>query len=124
VRIFKTKLLARFTRREGIDDASLNEAVERAGRGLVDADLGGGLFKQRVPRKGEGRRGGYRMLVAFRAGDRAIFVFGFAKSERENITDDELRIIREVADSWLAVNAGGITKALAEGLLIEVQYDG
>jgi hypothetical protein len=124
VRIFKTKLLARFTRREGIDDASLNEAVERAGRGLVDADLGGGLFKQRVPRKGEGRRGGYRMLVAFRAGDRAIFVFGFAKSERENITDDELRIIREVADSWLAVNAGGITKALAEGLLIEVQHDG
>ncbi len=124
MRIFKTKLLARFTRREGIDDASLNEAVERAGRGLVDADLGGGLFKQRVPRKGEGRRGGYRMLVAFRAGDRAIFVFGFAKSERENITDDELRIIREVADSWLAVNAGGITKALAEGLLIEVQHDG
>jgi hypothetical protein len=58
VRIFKTKLFARFARRERIADASLREAVERAGRGLVDADLGGGLIKQRVAREGQGRSGG------------------------------------------------------------------
>lgn len=52
MRIFKTKWLARFTRHEQITDASLREAVTRAESGLIDADLGGGLIKQRVARKG------------------------------------------------------------------------
>ena len=56
--IFKLKTFARFARSEDISDESLSDAVERAGRGLVDADLGGGLIKQRVARKGQGRRGG------------------------------------------------------------------
>ncbi len=63
MRIFQVKSVARFTRSERITDASLAEAVERAGRGLVDADLGGGLIKQRVARAGQGARGGYRMLI-------------------------------------------------------------
>ena len=64
VSIFKTKLFARIARKERISDRSLAEAIERAERGLVDADLGGGLIKQRVAREGQGRSGGYRMLVA------------------------------------------------------------
>jgi len=58
LRVFKTKEFSRFARREGIDEERLSEAVDRAERGLVDADLGGGLIKQRVARKGQGRRGG------------------------------------------------------------------
>jgi hypothetical protein len=50
--VFKTKEFERFARRERI-------TVHRAQRGLVDADLGGGLIKQRVPRAGQGRSGGY-----------------------------------------------------------------
>src|ERR1700683_1838925 len=59
-------------------------------RGLIDADLGSGLLKQRVARAGEGRSGGYRTIIAYRAGDRAVFLYGFAKNERDNIGDDEL----------------------------------
>jgi hypothetical protein len=59
--------------------------VRRADRGLVDADLGGGVIKQRVARTGQGRSGGYRMLLAYREGHRAVFLYGFSKSERENI---------------------------------------
>ena len=123
MRIFKTKLFARFARRERIADASLREAVDRIARGLVDADLGGGLIKQRIARAGQGRSGGYRVLLAFREKDRTVFVYGFAKSDRENIDDQELAVVREVSDSWLAADAKMIGRALAEGLLIEVQND-
>ncbi len=80
VRIFKTKWLVRYARRERITDRSLSEAIERAARGLIDADLGGGIIKQRVARGGQGRSGGYRMLVAYRAGTRAVFLYAFART--------------------------------------------
>jgi hypothetical protein len=104
VRIFKTKLFARFARRERIADRALCAAVERAERGLVDADLGGGVIKQRIAREGQGRSGGYRTLLAFRSKDRAVFIYGFAKSERDNIEDDELTTLQEIAAGWLATD--------------------
>jgi len=55
LRIFKTKHFSRFARRERISDAALREAVDRAERGPTDADLGGGVIKQRVARPGQGR---------------------------------------------------------------------
>jgi hypothetical protein len=66
MRIFKTKWIARFVRRERIDDEGLKEAIARPERGIIDADLGGGLIKQRVARPGQGRSGGFCMFVAHR----------------------------------------------------------
>jgi hypothetical protein len=123
VRIFKLKTLARFTRRERIADVSLCEAIEQAERGLVDADLGGGLIKQRVARAGQGKRGGYRMLIAFRSKLRAVFLFGFAKNELDNIDGDQLETLREAAALWLAADAQKIEQAIKDGLLIEVRHD-
>jgi hypothetical protein len=120
VRIFKTKWLVRYARRERITDRSLSDAIERAARGLIDADLGGGIIKQRVAREGQGRSCGYRMLVAYRAGARAVFLYAFAKNERENIGSDELLTWREIGAGWLAANAQQIARALAEEILQEV----
>jgi hypothetical protein len=124
VRIFKTKTLARFTKRERIADASLCKAIEDAERGRVDADLGSGLIKQRVARKGQGKSGGYRMLIGFQSKLRAVFLFGFAKSELDNIDDDQLATLRETAAMWIAADAQKIEQALKDGLLIEVRHDG
>jgi hypothetical protein len=124
VRIFKTKTLARFTKRERIADESLCKAIEDAERGLVEADLGGGLIKQRVARRGQGKSGGYRMLIGFRSKLRAVFLFGFAKSELDNIDDDQLATLRETAALWIAADAQKIERALKDGLLIEVRHDG
>jgi len=77
---FQNEVVCEVRRREGIADSSLLEAIERAEQGLMDADLGGGLIKQRVARKGQGRSGGYRTILAYRARDRAFFILGFAKS--------------------------------------------
>jgi hypothetical protein len=123
VRIYKTKWVGRFTRREKIRDGDLAEAVRRAGRGLIDADLGGGIIKQRVARAGQGRSGGFRMLLAYRDGHRAVFLYGFAKSERENIGDDELQTLREIGAAWLAADAQRITRAIRENALQEVRDD-
>lgn len=123
MRIYKTKWVGRFARRERIGDSDLVEAVRRAERGLIDADLGGGIIKQRVARAGQGRSGGYRMVLVFKAEQRAVFLYGFAKSERENIEDDELQTLREIGAVWLAANAQRIAKALEENALQEVTDD-
>jgi hypothetical protein len=91
VRIFKTKHFARYARRDRISDVQLCEAVGRAERGLIDADLGGGVIKQRIARTGQGRSGGFRVLLAYQAKIRSVFLFGFAKSGRGNVDDMSLR---------------------------------
>ena len=124
MRIFKTKWLARFAHRQRIEDASLSAAVARANQGLIEADLGGGLIKQRVARAGQGKSGGYRMLIAYRAGTRAVFLYGFAKNERDNIGADELLTLREIGAAWLAADDRSIGRALADAVLQEVMDDG
>ncbi len=120
---FKTRAFARFAGREGVDDSALCEAVDRARRGLVDADLGGGVLKQRIARKGGGPSGGFRAIVLFRRGDLAFFVYGFAKSGRENLRRDELATFRRLADEYLALDRVGLVVAQATGAIIEVKCD-
>src|SRR5579871_3288190 len=122
MRIFKTRTLAKFIRQHSIGDASLVEAIERAKRGLIDADLGGRIIKQRVARPGQGKRGGFRLLIGF-GSHRSVFLFGFAKNERENIDDDELTTLREIAGSFLMASDETIEQALNDGTLIEVKND-
>ncbi len=86
----------------------------------MDADLGGGLIKQRVARSGQGRSGGYRMVVAYRVRDRAVFLFGFAKSELENIDADQLAELRKIAVGWLEEPDDGIERALDDDRLQEI----
>jgi len=114
---------ARFARREGITGKNLLDSIARAEQGLIDADLGGGLIKQRVARKGQGRSGGYRVIVAYRKQSRAILLFGFAKSERENISSDELDFLRELAENWLAAGAASIREETEAGNLKEIEDD-
>jgi hypothetical protein len=123
IRIFKTRWFVRYAKRERITDRRLVEAVRRAECGLIDADLGGGVIKQRVARPGQGRSGGYRVLMAYRPSDRAVFMLGFAKSERENITPDELESLRRTAALWFSNDTARIEFAVAEGVLEEVRYE-
>lgn len=123
MRIFKTKWFVRYARQERIQDHSLRDAIERVERGLVDADLGGGIIKQRGSRTGQGRSGGYRVLIAYRCGDRAVFLYGFAKNERDNIADDELETLREIGAAWLDAETARLEHATSEGILQEANYD-
>ena len=89
----------------------------------MDADLGGHLIKQRIARTGGGRSGGYRTVIAYRAGQRSVFLYGFAKSERDNIDDKELDDLRKLARLYLSFSEQRIAAALEESELREVVYD-
>ena len=103
VKIFKSTWFGRFVRKEKIPAAALLDAVERAEKGLIDADLGGGVIKQRIARPGSSKSKGYRSIVLFRQGERAFFVYGFAKSDLGNIRDDEAEQFKKMARHVLAL---------------------
>lgn len=123
-RILKNKPFARFARKNDIADADLCKAIRDADHGLIGADLGGGVIKQRLARKGSGKSGGFRTLILFRAKERAIFVHGFAKSEVENIRLDELTALKKLAAEMLAYRREEIERAISSGTLMEVKCDG
>jgi hypothetical protein len=124
VRVFKTKPFARFQRRERINDTSLCAAVAAAEAGLIDADLGGGLIKQRVAREGGGKRGGYRTAIAYRVGARAFFLAGFAKSAQGNIDHDELESLKSQGTTYLHMSDDLIETSIADDVLWEVNCGG
>jgi hypothetical protein len=124
MRIFKNKPFARFARKGGIADGELCEAIRDANRGLVDADLGGGVIKQRIARQGSGKSGGFRKMISFKAGERAIFVHGLAKNKVENIRADELVALKKLAFSMLAYSEDALEAAIASGTLMEVKCNG
>jgi len=87
----------------------------------VDADLGGGVIKQRIARAGQGKSGAYRTIVVFRRGDRAVFMYGFAKSERENIRADEEKEFKEAAKYVLGLTEQELTELVKRGDFVEAK---
>jgi hypothetical protein len=123
MRVFKIKGFVRFARKERIDDQMLLEAVAAAAA-KPDADLGGGVIKQRIARRNEGKSGGYRVVIFFRKGDRAFFAFGFAKNTRDNLDDDELFVFKKVAPEYLDADATLLQAMIDAGKIVEVITDG
>ena len=121
MRVFKTKAFARFAKRERIIEKAICEAARRAAKGLIDADLGGGVIKQRLARKGQGKSGGFRSIVLFRRGEKMFFVYGFAKSARDDIRKDELIAFRKLADEMLVLDNKALAAAMRNGTIMEVR---
>ena len=120
VRIFKYPRFNRFAGKEGITDTELREIVCQLESGQADADLGGGVYKVRLARPGEGKSGGYRIIVYFRNEFRTFFVYGFAKADRDNIDEGELRAFKIDAKEDFALTDEQIKAWLGRGTLFEV----
>lgn len=120
LRIFKNAWFKRFARRKKISDKTLKDAIARLEEGTVDADLGGSVMKQRIARSGQGKSGGYRTIIIFKQGDKAFFVYGFAKSERENIDKDEIAVFKKSATVLLALSNEQINELIQNEGLTEI----
>lgn len=121
--ILKRKDFARWQVGENLPDAVLCKAVQEMERGLIDADLGGYLYKKRVARPGGGKSGGYRTLLSARIGSRYVFLHGFPKSDKANITQDEKRALQFAGKVLLDLTARAVSKALQTGVLLEVHCE-
>ena len=120
MRVFKNTRFTRFADKEGIADKSLRETVDLLDAGQFDADLGGDVYKMRMARGGEGKSGGYRVIVVFRRGQRTFYVYGFAKSQRGNISLREKRELKELAKELLGLSDEAIEQSVKTGRFIEI----
>lgn len=98
-------------------------AIADASQGLIDADLGGGVLKQRIARQRGGKSGGFRTIILFRLRERAFFVHGFARNEQDIVRDDELAIFKTLAAEMIAYDDEVLSRATANGTLMEVMYN-
>lgn len=121
MRTLKSAWFIRFARIQKISDEVLCEAIARIQRGQVDADLGGGVVKQSIARPGKGKSKGYRAIILLREGQRAFFVYGFAKSERDSIRKDEEEQFKKMAKHVLGLSDAQLESLIEKGQLEEVK---
>jgi hypothetical protein len=119
--VYKNKPFARFARKARITDSELWKVAALANEGFVDANLGGGVIKQRIARPGEGKSGGSRSIILFRKGDRAVFVFGFEKKDMANISQSDLLAFREYALTYLGYTVAEMDELVDNGTLYRIE---
>jgi hypothetical protein len=121
VRVFKAYDFHRWAQGEGLTDAKLWEAALEIENGLVNARLGGFLIKKRVGADGRGKRGGYRTIVAHRQGDRLVFLHGFDKNDKDNISPREKRALHKLGDYYMTFSDAALSRMVRDGAIIEVR---
>jgi len=120
VRVFKNTWFTRFADKEGITDGELLEIVEQLEADQADANLGGGVYKVRAARQGEGKSGGYRVIVFFKSEERTFYVYGFAKSDKSNINREQLRDFKRTAKVVLHLAEKQLDDILKAGNYLEI----
>lgn len=120
MRIFKTRAFQRWANKAGVSDAALIDAVAQMEQGLIDADLGGNLFKQRVASPGRGKSGSTRTIIATRFAGMLFFLYGYEKNERDSISAKELKLYQRFARELLSFTEGQLATALTAQVLTEV----
>lgn len=118
-----TRHFARWLSKTDLAVEALRKAIEEMERGLIDANLGGGLLKKRVALPGRGKSGSTRTLVATNRLDRWFFVFGFEKNDRDNIGTKEISALKALASDLLRLNLAQIKTALAANALQEICHE-
>lgn len=121
MRIFKNKMFFKWAKSEGLTDLILLKAAKEIDQGLIDATLGGNLVKKRVARKAEGKRGGFRTIVVFQKRHRTIFVYGFSKSQRDNVSKQEEKALKKLSQSLLYASDSELENMIVNGDLYEVK---
>ncbi|MFH1951559.1 MAG: type II toxin-antitoxin system RelE/ParE family toxin [Pseudomonadota bacterium] len=118
--IYLSKAFTRLARRDGLTDVHICQEIGEMNEGLIDADLGAGLFKKRIAIPGQGKRGGWRSLLGFQAGNKAFFLYLFPKNRRDNIDTAEMKALKRLTKYYLTLKYAEIKAALQCGELREV----
>lgn len=123
MRVFKYRLFEKWFKKQGLSDLDLKKAVIEIENGLVDANLGGNLYKKRIGKQGQGKRGAYRVLFLMKVADKVIFAHGFAKSEQDNITKQQLEGFKIMAEAFLSLTDEQIKVLIDNQNLVEINNE-
>lgn len=121
LKVYKTKLFNKWTKTNKITEEALRDGVSEICLGLVDAQLGGCLYKKRLELVNKGKRGGARVILVYRKEDRLIFLYGFAKNEKDNVTSKEKGALKKLADFYLKLSNAELNNAVKTKELVEVK---
>ena len=116
-----TKPFSKWAEKQKIPDKGLLRALSELKLGSFEANLGGHLFKKRIRFTGKGKSGSGRTIICYKKGDRAIFIHGFAKNEKSNLTRRELIVFKELSKILLAFSPEQVEIAIKNGDFIEVK---
>ena len=97
----KTKWFNKWAKKNALPDHALLETLEAVTNNLNAVNLGNGLYKVRTPTAGQGKSGGFRTLLVYKNMDRAIFVYGFAKSDQGSLGAKDLEYLKKLAKDLL-----------------------
>lgn len=120
MRILKNKSFSKWSKEEGLKNTILLKAADEIEQGLFDANLGGHIYKKRVPLDGKGKSGGARVLVAFKQDELMVFIYGFSKNQKGNITDKERDALKALARIYFSYSEEQLDEAIIADKLIEV----
>ncbi|MCX7114303.1 MAG: type II toxin-antitoxin system RelE/ParE family toxin [Gammaproteobacteria bacterium] len=123
MRIFKNKWFTKFARKERISDKQLYALIKDLEKGVIDVGYGSGVIKQRLARPSQGKSSGYRCIILFRLKKKAFFVYGFPKNERDNISQEEEKVFKELSEQVFHFSEEEIDQLLLTGALVEVDYE-
>lgn len=123
MKVYKTRQFKRWSDKEKLSDTALKQAVEEMNQGLVEANLGGHVYKKRIATQGKGKRSSARTLLAFKVGGKAFFMYGFSKNTRDNIKADELSALKVLANDLLNASTSQLEHLVRIGKLLEVSDD-
>lgn len=101
----KTKWFNKWANKNSISDDTLIDTLESLANNLNSVSLGGGLFKVRTAKTGQGKSGGFRTIVVYKKEELAVFVYGFSKSDKDNLDKNELKYFKKLANDLLKINA-------------------
>lgn len=120
MRVFKYKTFVKWAKKQGMSDDDLKKAIAEIQTGLIDANLGGDVYKKRIGIHGRGKRSSHRTIILMKIGDKAIFAHGFSKGEKDNIAKNELEGFRVMAEAFLCLNDEQLAVLIDKQSLVEV----
>lgn len=115
-----TKHFSKWASKQKLSEVELLTAINEVQDGVFEANLGGNVYKKRIRFQGQGKSGSGRTILCYRKGTRIIFIHGFAKKEKSNLSKKELEAFKELSKILLSFDEAQISIAIQNGDLVEV----
>ncbi|MBS1257845.1 MAG: hypothetical protein MAG551_00898 [Candidatus Scalindua arabica] len=117
----KSRWFAKWAKKNNIKDSDLVITIGNLKQNKSTVNLGSNLYKVRIAKPSRGKSGGHRTLVVHMQGNRAIYIYGFSKNEKDNLSKDELKDFRELSKTLSKITIKEIDKVVANKIYFRLE---